>query len=437
MQEKQKIIESQFFEIPNKTKVSSPNKTKKLVLALISALVIIPIVGTFIYLKSPSEPSKKNEKGQTLKLRNDPNRFSSSPTRLSPKRKEVKRSTQQNGRKPSPPSSEPQLHVPLPKSELHKHIVGLENYGQTCFANSAVQFLYHSADFRGALENYLELAVKKHFNAEEVKSATTLNNLFTAMDQKKSFTSILKPQIYAALPVELRQNQQFDSSEILRYYGNFAHFDWTKFLLVEISTQNIVYSVNGVVSPIASVSDAALENSILVLSIPDGSNEDSHQHSMQDLLKERYTESERELSEAEADSGQIIKASHWLNPVIFPENLIVQVKRFYQDSKGVDHKYTKSIYCDEIIDFNPFMRPEEAQKMMNAPPPQYRLVGFIKHIGSSAKSGHYVSYFKPENDAFEIDDSRCSPIDHEQFIQEANASYIFMYKKQKMPLQLQ
>ena len=81
------------------------------------------------------------------------------------------------------------------------------------------------------------------------------------------------------------------------------------------------------------------------------------------------------------------------------------------------------------------MRPEEAQKMMNAPPPQYRLVGFIKHIGSSAKSGHYVSYFKPENDAFEIDDSRCSPIDHEQFMQEANDSYIFMYKK--IPLQLQ
>lgn len=297
------------------------------------------------------------------------------------------------------------------------HMVGLYNYSQTCFGNSMTQMLYHSADFRAALEKYL--AGPAAGDAKEHReTAQDLQAIFKQLDAATEYSHVT-PKQYGGFPPVLRRNEQFDSSEIYTYYNLFDNFDWSAFTV----TERTLVTFNNVVGPFDDPENASTNNTFLSLAMENGKTSVS----MAKLVEMRYAQQDRELEQREKDQGYTSASTQFVIHAL-PQNILIQAKRFFTDATGTKFfKNTAEINVDEVLDFKEFLAQEYRDTETRT---RYELVSFIAHMGNTVKSGHYYSLFKRSDGTWvRINDTKCEQIPRSEMLQEAKSGYLFMYRR--------
>ena len=258
-------------------------------------------------------------------------------------------------------------------------IVGLKNFGETCYANAVFQLLYRSQDFRTSLDEYLRTNQNRRLAA--------LNKIFLDMDNAESGETVT-PNTFAALPEYFDKNSQYDVAELIAKYQEIPHFNWTPFA---IKIQKLAHQKP---SKLLSV-EFDLE---LFLNVPE-------------IKKPRLSD----LLDLHFRISRIRSVS---------KNLIIRIKRLHKVN-GHDEKIITEIPVPENIQLK---QDYFVDKQTSSP--QYRLDSFIEHCGNCSDGGHYVFYFHENNtgDHYVINDEIVQKISKETFLKRAAQAYLFLYQ---------
>lgn len=265
-----------------------------------------------------------------------------------------------------------------------ENIVGLKNFGETCYANAVFQLLYHNKSFRQSLAAYLrETGNRANPNLE------ALNRNFLKMDEAESFDSIV-PSTYEALPsAYFARNKQYDVEEVLAQYQAIPYLNWSPFA-IEFQENNQPANVSSI--------EIDLE---LFLNVPE-----IEQLSFEDLLD-----------------------SHFTNTSInaLPQNLIVRIKRLHSVN-GIDEKITTRIPVPESLSLHQFSSPEA----LTSSPALFKLDSFIEHCGDRANGGHYLFYLHHQASGayYAISDEKITEISRDQFLNKAAYAYMYLFTEQ-------
>lgn len=255
------------------------------------------------------------------------------------------------------------------------NIIGLVNYGQTCYANAVFQLLYHNQDFRGSLETYLARAqvcpAQQHLAA--------LKGIFQAMDHQNKAAAVISPNTFEALPDTFEKRTQYDVAEVLQYCQSISDFDWSPFT-IEIKENSDLFS------------EYFLE---LFLSVPE-----SKVLYLEDLLKEHFLV-----------NGRKIKS--------LSRNLIMRLKRI----RGADVKITDKIIVNERISLQPYCLDPKT-------PSSYHLEAFIEHCGSCTTGGHYIFYLHHMDSGkyLVLSDERIRELNQQEYLENASKAYLLFFK---------
>lgn len=109
-----------------------------------------------------------------------------------------------------------------------------------------------------------------------------------------------------------------------------------------------------------------------------------------------------------------------------PEQLILNFKRFM-----FSKRQNKAIKITNAVENIPetFTLPQDI--FAQGSDTKYELNGLIKHIGSSAVSGHYIAYIKIEDMWFCCNDDNITPVPVEDVLKAAKTSYVLIANKVK------
>lgn len=264
-----------------------------------------------------------------------------------------------------------------------KSLVGLKNYGETCYANSVFQFLYRNKDFRRSLNQYLQ-------RTNQNPNFQALQEIFDKMNSAPNNTTI-EPETFKALPAYFIPGLQYDVAEVLAKYQEIPDFDWSPF---EIQLQS--QDTHSQPSNIFAV-EFDLE---LLLSVPK-----KEPVCLSDLL-----------------------ALHFKHLIIrsVSKNLIIRIKRL-RNVNGVDEKIISKISIPQTISLQQFSNPATVP----ASSTHFQLDSFIEHCGTCSDGGHYIFYFhrNKTDEYFAINDENVQQISREKFLEKASQAYLFLYRQ--------
>lgn len=105
-----------------------------------------------------------------------------------------------------------------------------------------------------------------------------------------------------------------------------------------------------------------------------------------------------------------------------PNDLLIQFKRFYQDSNGAFGKIEGPIELSERFPF-------PSQLVRSGENANYECDAFINHFGSSLSGGHYVAYLKKEGVWWYCSDSVVYEVSQGEALAAMKESYIIHFKK--------
>lgn len=259
-----------------------------------------------------------------------------------------------------------------------KSLVGLKNYGETCYANAVFQFLYRNKDFRRSLNKYLH-------RTNQNPNLQALQGIFEKMSSAPNNTTI-DPETFKALPASFIPGLQYDVAEVLAKYQEIPDFDWSPFAIQLQDTHSQPSNIFAV--------EFDLE---LLLNVPK-----KEPVCLSDLL-----------------------ALHFRHLIVqsVSKNLIIRIKRLRQVN-GVDEKILSKISIPQTLSLQQF-------STIPASSAQFQLDSFIEHCGTCSDGGHYIFYFhrKKTGEYFAINDENVQQISREKFLEQASQAYLFLYRK--------
>lgn len=283
---------------------------------------------------------------------------------------------------------------------------GLRNQGNTCFANSTVQFLAAIPAYVAILQQTKNLPrIFQH-----------LRDLILTL--RETNEPYLDYSIRNVLPRDLANGMQHDIHELLtlRYLDIFI-LNLDSFLVrtkSQITTiingerQIVKEFVDRVSNPFLQLSMQNLETSKKAL-LP---LQDICQNYMalitpeqQDIIDLAFTEIGLDIPRDYESAG--VQEKHLLVQPL-PDNLIVMIGRYYYDRKtNTTIKINKAIDVPMEFDFTFMLGPENTTQI----PPYYVRAAIIHH-GATANSGHYntVAWSDIQQGWFLFDDSRVTEL---------------------------
>jgi ubiquitin C-terminal hydrolase len=108
-----------------------------------------------------------------------------------------------------------------------------------------------------------------------------------------------------------------------------------------------------------------------------------------------------------------------------PSILVCHLKRFAYDQRGEQVRLRKKVRFGERLEIGDFM-----SKVNKARPPPYDLVAVLVHQGQSCESGHYISYVKNNGEWFLCNDSIVKKVDIATVLDQQ--AYILIYEVAEM-----
>ncbi|CAF1458075.1 unnamed protein product [Rotaria sordida] len=341
---------------------------------------------------------------------------------------------------------------PLAKTNIQRGQCGLQNIGNTCFMNSALQCLSNVSDLT---EYILENDITNILNTTNDlgthgKLALAYANLIKEMWSGKTTitdASVVKWYVSKLSPRFAGHNQQ-DSHEFLNILLEALHED-LKQKLEDFENETSLISkifhgqIRSTVTCTCGEPCITFDSiSFLALPIPDLPLASSHQKYSSQPRKQTVTLTDcfNEFLKVEkiGENGQwfcnkcndLRDAEKKLDIWILPKVLILQLKRFTYDLwNNVKIKTLVKFPVDSPLDLSPFIPVNNNQK--NA---LYNLVAVSSHTGSLA-GGHYTTYAKNflTKKWLHFNDEHVREAD-ENVIQSPNA-YILFYRRQETNLE--
>jgi hypothetical protein len=263
-----------------------------------------------------------------------------------------------------------------------KSLVGLKNYGETCYANAVFQLLYRNKDFRRSLGHYLETNQNSNLQA--------LHEIFETMSLAPDGSTV-EPDTFKALPSNFTPGVQYDVAEVLAKYQEIPGFDWSPFAIKLKDTKS---------SPSRSRILEVEFDLELFLKIPK-----KEPVCLDDLLQLHF-------------SHKIIQS--------ISNNLIIRIKRL-RNVNGVNKKIISEITIPQIISLQQFSDPPASSSSSS----QFQLDSFIEHCGNCSDGGHYLFYFhkRKSDEYFAINDDNVQKISKEDYLKQASQAYLFLYRQ--------
>ncbi|CAF0889429.1 unnamed protein product, partial [Didymodactylos carnosus] len=125
--------------------------------------------------------------------------------------------------------------------------------------------------------------------------------------------------------------------------------------------------------------------------------------------------------------GKLQHSEMQTNLETFPEILVILFKRFRVDNQNTTHKLNSPIHFDEILDLD---KPYANDEFKVENDWTYSLYGILCHEGSDLSSGHYITYFKDQDDFwYKADDSIITKCNLKLDLNLQESVYMLFYKK--------
>jgi ubiquitin C-terminal hydrolase len=153
----------------------------------------------------------------------------------------------------------------------------------------------------------------------------------------------------------------------------------------------------------------------------------SHIETLTDALNE-FTKTETLTGENKVHCqkcGTKRTATKGLRLATAPSILVCHLKRFAYDERGAQVRLRKKVRFPERLEIGDFM-----SRVNKARPPPYDLVAVLVHQGQSCDSGHYISYVKNNGEWFLCNDSVVRKVDIATVLDQQ--AYILMYEVAEM-----
>lgn len=326
-------------------------------------------------------------------------------------------------------------------------MIGIENIGNSCFINSAIQFLYNADIFR----NYI---LKKEFlntviindNDTDAKKILYKNiiiyfhSLFLNLHSENQLSIKRYIQNICQTLKELTEKDDYLASNIsnLNIHNDVEEFinfffdkieDYTADKSIKLNQSNIFYEkffkTKNIINKCFKIQLANQQKCIncgylsklnfnnyvnkLELSIAENSI-----NSISDSLN--YYCKTRVMNDYNCEKCKLIgKAKERTILSVLPEFIIVQLLRFNNDGT----KNNKSINIDKVLDFTNNIYEKKVTK--------YELTTISCHIDFNLNCGHYITFVNNDNKWYKIDDDNISITNNFDIL--TNNCYLLLYKK--------
>ena len=344
---------------------------------------------------------------------------------------------------PCAPGDKQQRNCITNQQNIHP-LPGLQNFGNTCFMNSALQCLNHVPSF---FNYFCHTRTKELLNNEAI--AKDENSILTQL-YGKLIESFCSSREGAVIPIEFYRQfgklaprfancYQHDSLEFLSILLDILHEGLTNILREPqtIVSQTFHIQMQTVVTCEECNKDVTTEESFsfLPLPIPEEDQNSTSSHNRRYKLDECF----RKFLQGEhiGNNGQwycqycdrLTNARKKLSLNRLPPVLILQLKRFNYDLQSHAKNNTLIEYDLDNLDINEYVVGSNRDTSI-----RYNLIAVSNHRGSLV-GGHFVTYAKlPETeDWYKYNDDQVGQINKN--IHKNNCSaYILVYQQDKTVL---
>ena len=359
----------------------------------------------------------------------------------------------------------------IPKHSLNVSPKGLENVGNSCYANAALQCLLSTslahallepdtlAVFRGYASNANLLAVGSGSvdsldgdDAQRLEKVTRKEQRRKRREKKKcreksewltrQLTSITRKYTVA----EPEQQSWFYSSQtpivdpgsitkhperLSKCLRPYQQEDAHEFMRALLST----LTMNGQNRQLSSLFDGLLESAVTCQVCKRTSlTRDRYMDLSLDICMDHVNTLGDALSEftktelLSCDNKVMCNHCRIKQPVAkglrlatAPSIMVCHLKRFAFGNCGNMVRLHKHVNFPLKLEIGDYM-----SRVNKAKPPPYELVGVLVHQGRSCESGHYLAYVKCQNEWYKANDSVISKVDVETVL--SQQAYILMYE---------
>lgn len=279
---------------------------------------------------------------------------------------------------------------------------GLNNIGNTCYLNSALQLLIRNKDF-------MNLILKHQNKSDELKKISEFINEYYNGNEESLNPRYIKNLIGKSNSLFLGLGQQ-DSTEFILYFLNVVNdeinkYSETKNLVDKMFQYKIKVRIKCKLLKCLHKSIHYEYNTLLMLDLNENTN------TLMDCINNSF---QREILDGEykykcENCNNKVRGSKRSNIEFLPDHLIIILKRFKTNGRSL-RKNCRSIEIPLYFK-------------------NHELKGFVHHSGSLS-SGHYIYFGKEKDKWFLFNDSSVSEIkNNNDFENKKNNAYIFYFSR--------
>jgi ubiquitin C-terminal hydrolase len=321
-------------------------------------------------------------------------------------------------------------------------LFGLRNLGNTCYINSVIHCLRHNPELVEYLcsERFIREVDNKNKNDKNKRKIYLIESFATIIKKTKNIPdkTIIRPQSFIhKFDIEFKQValNPNDAHEALNFLLDRFHELISRPIKIK-KTRNITEQAKNTweqffgknYSDIINIFYGQYENKIQCQSCKYVSTSFTPFNDIQVELTKSLSKSidiafsgeEVEKRCEKCSTEKNVKMIKKTNISMFPNHLIVQIKRFQYTQRGLSKK-NEPIDIPELIDISKYYSYQNRYGI-------YHLYGGIVHSGSPT-FGHYVAFCKNGDSWYKYDDETVTRLNLVQLKYMKENAYILFYKK--------